>query len=180
MLNWLIKSLRKFLSTLLHNILVTILVVTIGVPTLLSWATGTLNILIQTIKLPVPVWATISLVFLCCLYIYLKVTQHYQKTRPSYPPQQYFCLPEFFDYNGASWKIISLPDQKIKVDFPSYCIQHHLQHIQEVHNYICPECRSDHIPVSPYFLKNIQEIHKIVNTICQQFTPRDRQQTGDQ
>jgi len=138
------------------------------------------DLVIQIANIQSPIWATISLVLLSCLYTYLKVNQYYKKKFPSISPRQNFCLPDFFDYNGASWKIIYLPNQKIKVDFPSYCIQHHLQHIQEVHNYICPECGNDHIPVSPYFLKNIQEIHKIVNTICQQFTSLDRQKTGGQ
>ena len=54
MLKKLLKGLIKFLSISLHNIFLTIVIGSIGLSTLISWATGTLDILIQTIKFPIP------------------------------------------------------------------------------------------------------------------------------
>lgn len=58
---------------MLSNIAVIILVSLVGVPVLIAWATGTLNLLIQCINTPTPLWETIILVFVVLLtYIQLK------------------------------------------------------------------------------------------------------------
>jgi hypothetical protein len=70
MIKTILKQLGKFLSTFLHNTVVLVLTSIVGAPVLVSWVTGTLDILIETVKSPTPLWASISLVLLCCGYIY--------------------------------------------------------------------------------------------------------------
>jgi hypothetical protein len=79
MLKWLLTQIVKFLEVLLRNILATILIALIGLPVLVSWVTGTLDVLLQTIKSPMPLWGAIALVLLCYLYTRLK-------TQPYHPP----------------------------------------------------------------------------------------------
>src|SRR3972149_9740215 len=81
-----IKYIAKFLAISLHNIFLTTLIAIIGLPVLVSWVTGTLDILIQTIKSPTPLWGTIALVLLCFLYMQIKQKQNSQKKLPSEPP----------------------------------------------------------------------------------------------
>ncbi len=85
MLKQLKEALKKFLSTLMHNILATIVVGIIGIP-LLSWATGTLDILLQILISPTPLWATILLVGLCCFLVY-QIIVHSQRSLSTPSPQ---------------------------------------------------------------------------------------------
>lgn len=73
MLKQLPKPITRFLEASSHHIILTIVTSIIGVPVLVSWATGTIDVLIQTIKSPTPLWATISLALVCCGYIYVKL-----------------------------------------------------------------------------------------------------------
>ena len=77
------QSMLQFFASLMNNIIVTILVGTFGVSALIAWVTGTLDFLIQYMNTPIPLWATILLVVLCCRYTYLKVP----KSNPSSSPQ---------------------------------------------------------------------------------------------
>jgi hypothetical protein len=79
------KHTKKFLSTFFHNTLVLVLSSIIGVPVLVSWFTGTLDVLVQIVKAPTPLWASISLVLLCYLYIHSierKILEKNQNNNP--------------------------------------------------------------------------------------------------
>lgn len=68
----LLKWSGKLIFSSFHSILVSVLLFLIGIPVLISWATGTLNILIETMKTPTPLWISIVLCLLLILYVYLK------------------------------------------------------------------------------------------------------------
>jgi len=70
MLKRLIRELKKFLSTLLHNMFATIAIGLIGVPVLISWATENFVFFLQTKKSQMPVWKTFFLFFLWVLYFF--------------------------------------------------------------------------------------------------------------
>jgi hypothetical protein len=103
MLKWLLTQIVKFLETLLRNILATILIAIIGLPVLVSWVTGTLDILLQTIKSPTPLWGTIALVVLSCAYNYLKVRQYQKSYKP--PTVQEELREEFGVYWNNQYKL---------------------------------------------------------------------------
>ncbi len=73
-----------FLSGILNNIVAAIMIAIISLPVLVSWATGTLNILFQTVKSTTPLWATISLCLLFTVYI------AYKKPRRELPSDNSF------------------------------------------------------------------------------------------
>jgi hypothetical protein len=96
-LKWLLNQIVKFLSTLLRNILATIVVVTIGLPVLFSWVTGTLDTLLQFIKSSTPLWGTIASILLCLLYAHIRIRQHQNSSKP--PIQEEELHEEF----GVYW-----------------------------------------------------------------------------
>jgi hypothetical protein len=81
-LKLLLKQIAKFLVALFYNIFAAILIGIIGIPVLVSWVTGTLDILFQTIKSPTPLWGTIAFVLICCLYTYLKIQLYQNSHKP--------------------------------------------------------------------------------------------------
>lgn len=126
---------------------------------LLSLA-GVLLILKEMLLTPVPLWllCLISLTILFgCVTLWLIFS------RSSLKPNL-----KFIDYGGVAWKVIYLSKYKIKIDPVSCCIEHHVQHTQEVHNYICPKCGTDNVPSVPYFPENMQEIYKDLSAITEQ------------
>lgn len=69
------RPMLKFFASLMNNIIVAVLVGTLGVSTLIAWVTGTLDFAIQYVNTPTPLWVTILLVFLCFLYTYVRVVK---------------------------------------------------------------------------------------------------------
>jgi len=97
MLSKTIKSTAKFFANLMSNIFAVVLVGIVGVSTLIAWATGTIDFLLQSITIPTPLWATIVVVLLCCLYTYLKVRQ-FRTTQKSPNVQE-----ELYEAFGVYW-----------------------------------------------------------------------------
>ena len=133
-LNLLLKKIVKFLSISLHNIFLVIVVAVIGIPTLVSWATGTLDILIQTIKLPTPLWATIALAFLSGVYIYLKC----QKSDPSNPPKKKNYIIKYFTIDNYKWETKIFDTGNFVVDEYPFCPIHDLRFIPDGYDKRCP------------------------------------------
>lgn len=132
MLKRLIRELKKFLSTLLHNMFATIAIGLIGVPVLISWATGTFDILFQTIKSPMPVWATIVLVVLLGLYIYLKTEKSHSRQASVYPVK-YFTVDKY------KWKATIYGVENFEVDRTPICLKHDLPLVFTSSYYYCPD-----------------------------------------
>lgn len=60
--------LGQFVPSLLNNILSSVLIAMFGVSTIVSYATGTIDVLLETIKSPMPLWAATLLCSLVGLY----------------------------------------------------------------------------------------------------------------
>ena len=133
-LKLLLKELLKFLSALFRNISAAVVIALIGAPVLISWATGTLDILFQTIKSPTPLWATIALVLTIIVYTYLK-------TRSLQPPKEKPKKIEWFTYCGMKWKVIIYKDT-FELDKIPFCIEHDQQFIYGDKGYRCPGTES--------------------------------------
>ncbi len=103
MIEWLAINITQFFSNLFHNILVLIVVRIIGLPVLISWATGTLAFLLQAIKTPVPIWAVILLALL--VSVYLKIKKTHSSSTLDYKTK-YFTIGNFkwetkiYNYGG--------------------------------------------------------------------------------
>lgn len=133
MLKWLLTQIAKFLAALLHNILATIVVVTIGLPVLFSWATGTLDILFQTIKLSTPLWGTIALVLLCFLYTHLRIRRYQKSYKP--PTIQEDLHEDFGVYWNDQYKLRCL-----KCKWPLKCASKDF----DSSIFFCSNCNTKH------------------------------------
>src|SRR4030042_4852307 len=130
-----IKYIAKFLAISLHNIFLAILIAIIGLPVLVSWVTGTLNILIQTIKSPSPLWGTIALALLFCLYILIKSKQNS-------PSHELPIKIELIEVDRFKWKTEVYQNGEFKIHHIPYCIIHDTRLIKHFHGdtaiYACP------------------------------------------
>ena len=134
---------KKFLSTLLHNVLATAILAIIGVPVLVSWVTGTLDTLFQTIQSPMPIWAAIALVLLSAVYVQIKSKQN---PEPSEPPKSK-NKERFVDIGRYRWKVIIFSSFGFDIDRYPYCQTHNVKFIQGTNRKYCPgdgneQCRN--------------------------------------
>ena len=148
MLNLLLKWLTKFLSTLLNNIFAVILVSAIGIPALISWATGTLNILIQAIKAPTPLWGTIVLVLLSGVYIYLKK-----------PKDQSCSKAILYTVDNLKWEVTINSFGNYNVSKTPYCIKHELKLIQSTNRVVwkCPKLSECYTKINNSNIRNLRK-----------------------
>ena len=128
------EELKKFLSTLLHNIFATIAVSIVGIPVLISWATGTIDILFETIKLPTPLWATIVLVLLMVVYVYIKTG----KRCPSVTPKTRRFITKYFTVGKYKWETKIYDSGYFEVDKYPFCTTHDLKFIYSSNGKYCP------------------------------------------
>ena len=77
-----INMLKNFLATLLNNMLASLLVVIILGTSVVSWLAGKTSALIRIAKTPTPLWATIVLILLVCLYTSVKHRKPNQTQKP--------------------------------------------------------------------------------------------------
>lgn len=128
-----IKSIAKFFANLMSNIFVVVLVGIVGVPALIAWATGTIDFLIQSITTPMPLWATIALIALCCLYTYLKLRQYQNSHKP--PNIQEELIEEFGVYWNSQYKL-----RCKKCKWPLKCASKHF----DPSIFFCSNCDTKH------------------------------------
>ena len=129
----LIKWLEKFLLPLFHNIFAVIFVGIIGIPVLISWATGTLDVLLQILKSPTPLWATIALIPLCVLYMNLKENRYSQRKVPYHYPKE-----ELISVGLFKWKVSHANGRVVNIGGLPYCIEHECSFISRNGNWGCP------------------------------------------
>jgi hypothetical protein len=91
MKQWLLKWLKKAVENIVFSTLATIFLLSVGgVVGLRHFSKKAYNLLIQILNTPPPLWATISLVLLCCLYIYLKNKTSIPLSTPDPEYREYF------------------------------------------------------------------------------------------
>jgi len=86
-----IKPITKLFSKLMQHIFFVIVVGIVGVSTLIAWVLGALNFLIHLLNTPMPLWATIALVFVVGGYVYLKVSKSHSLINLSKPKYYKYC-----------------------------------------------------------------------------------------
>lgn len=133
------KFLKLFVSDTRQAIVSYILVVLIVAGGgLLAISKTALDFSIQIITTPTPLWVTISLVLLSCLYTYLRVRQVPSKADLPY-------RIEYIALGPVKWKAkIHRPDY-FKVDEIPVCKKHDLPLIHESSAYYCPEEYNCHV-----------------------------------
>ena len=148
MLKLMTKWLLKFLSTLLQNIFATIVIGLATVPVLLSWATGTLDVLFQTIKTPTPLWATTALVLLVAVYIHSKTLKNHS---PGTSSNDIFLMED----NGLKWKVTNFKNGAFAVERHPFCIVHDSRYVYTPGGqYVCREIMGDSSPCKSRIVNN--------------------------
>jgi hypothetical protein len=101
-----------------------------GSATILAVSKKALSAFLQILTIPTPLWATISLVLLSCLYIYLKF-------RPSQSGPSYKIA--YFTVGNFKWKTKIYRPDYFEVDQYPLCKKHDLPFIFHPHYIHCPE-----------------------------------------
>jgi hypothetical protein len=133
-LNELIKKLIDILLSLLTNIAVIIFAAIVGVPTLIAWVTGTLDILLQSVKSPTPLWVTIILTLaLLTLYIYPKKSEKNRSSNTSEDKTELIKAGKFL------WQTTYRNNLIINVSKIPFCSNHKLRLVETDEKYQCQE-----------------------------------------
>jgi len=134
MIKLLLKSIAKFFGNLIHSTIVAILLGIVGLPVLISWATGTLDFLLLVVNIPTPLWATIILVLLLLTYLKTESTRsssNLSESKPDYITKQ-------FPIGKYKWEAKIYENNDFTVDKYPFCITHDLRFIFGYNEKYCP------------------------------------------
>lgn len=131
--------------------IVSIIVIAVvgGSSSLLCLSKTTLDFCLQLLRTPIPLWATIFLILLCGLYMYLKGNQYFQKKRSYHPQEDLIPVGKF------KWKVLHANRQVLNIEGLPYCSEHECSFIPRDSNWACPisGCKSN---VSKYDLDSVR------------------------
>jgi len=136
LINLILKPLKPILLTLGHHIFGTIVVALIGVSVLVSWAIGTLNLLLNALQTPVQLWEAIALVLLVSVYTHLKTVKNHSS---KYPKKREIL----FESDNFKWKAIIHSPSFHSVENMPFCNLHDKRLIEYGGNYVCPDKNND-------------------------------------
>ncbi len=125
MRNALIKWLKKIFSDI-HSALIAIIVLGLisGTGIIYRFYKNLWFSIKSTILSPTPLWATIILVFVVLVYIYLKTKKTDSSSAPNYKI-------EYFPIENLKWKTKIYDDEHFEVERISICKEHDLPLIYE-------------------------------------------------
>lgn len=111
------KILKSFLSALVQNALISVIIAIITVPVLISLVTGTLGILGQYLTYASPIWLVALCTLTCICYI------HFARARV---PKSVQPEPERFliEDSGFKWRVIDHKNGYSSVDQIPLCSTH--------------------------------------------------------
>lgn len=131
-----IKLLKTIFSDVRQAVISAIVVLLVGGSAgLLLLSQKALDFVIQTSNIPTPLWATIALVFLCSVYIYLKSLQHMKKHLPLDTSVTNTILIEIGDFK---WNVTILKDDEFQIHPIPYCKVHETKFVPFKEVYTCP------------------------------------------
>lgn len=107
-----------------------------GSATILAVSKKALSVFLQIITIPTPLWATILLVLLGYLYIYLKFR------KASVPPPNETSI-EYFTVGKQKWEATIYNNRLLSINEKPICMQHDLLFIYTNRFYICPEVENN-------------------------------------
>lgn len=128
-----IKVLKTFLSSLVQNAFIAVIIAIVTVPVLVSFFTGTLDRLIHYLSFNTPVW--MMLLFTIASIIYT----HYSRRKESEsiePESERFLIED----SGFKWRVIDHKNGYSSVDQIPLCIVHESEYVLTPGGqYICRE-----------------------------------------
>lgn len=126
----LLKPILRFFASIASGIIVKIIVGLFGIAALISYVPHTLNYIIQIIKSPTPLWATIALVFLVIGYIKLKKS-------PLFPASK--VKNELIEAENLKWETRLQNNSVLSVSEIPFCKIHARKLTDFEGNYHCME-----------------------------------------
>ncbi len=177
MKQWLLKRIKKLFENTESTITTVIVLALLGGSAgILALSKKALTFFLQISNISTPLWATISLILLCCLYTYLKASKYSKKNLPLDTSLANAILIEIGNFK---WNVTILEDNKFEIHPIPYCKVHETRFVPFKEVYICPAyqlgCGSI---IKKIDLKLQYDVaysfieHKIKNK-CQQDVPAD-------
>lgn len=117
-----IKLFNGFVSSLIQNLFITVIVALITVPVLLSWVTGTFDVLIRFLARETPIWLLLLCVGVCIIYT------RYKKSSPANvhePESERFLIED----SGFKWRVIDHKNGYSSVDQIPLCSAHDSEYV---------------------------------------------------
>lgn len=108
-----------------------------GSAAILAVSKKALSVFLQIITTPTPLWATILLVLLCYLYIYLR----FRRTSTRTPDETSI---EYFTVGEQKWEATIYNNRLMSLNDKPICKEHNLPFIYTDQFYHCPEADNDH------------------------------------
>lgn len=140
MKQWLLKRIKKLFENTESTITTVIVLALLGGSAgILALSKKALTFFLQISNIPTPIWATILLVLLGCLYIYLKLRRSLSYSESPPETQAQNARLEYITIGDHKWQIAIFKNGSFSVDKYPFCKKHDLKFIYR-HNYIyCPE-----------------------------------------
>jgi hypothetical protein len=112
-----IKILKSFLSALLQNAFISVVIAVITVPVLVSLVTGTLGILGQYLAYDSPIWLVALCTLICICYIHFSGVKELKSVQPE--PEKFLI-----EDSGFKWRVIDHKNGYSSVDQIPLCATH--------------------------------------------------------
>jgi hypothetical protein len=125
-----IKKIFSDLHSAIVGAIVTAIILSIG--SIYLFAKNLWNAIINTIRLPTPLWATIALVFVVMAYIYLKQQKKIQSSKLHDYKTCYFTIGNY------KWETKIYEGGYFEVEKYPFCIKHDLRFIFGRNEKYCP------------------------------------------
>jgi hypothetical protein len=137
--DWLIKRIKKAFENTEATITSVIVIALLGgSATILAISKKALNFSLQILTTPTPLWATILLVLLGYLYIYLKFRQIQASSAPRTTTANEYKIG-YFTIGKLKWKTKIYESGDFEVDKYPICIKHDLTFVYGNSYIYCPE-----------------------------------------
>ncbi len=99
---------------------------------ILALSKKALYFVLQLANTATPLWATIALILLCGLYMYLKGNRYFQRKVPYHTSEDLITVGLF------KWKVLHAKGHVLKIDGLPYCPEHECVFIPRDTNWVCP------------------------------------------
>lgn len=128
-----IKILKEFASSIIQNLFVTIIVTLITIPVLVSWVTGSFDVLMRFLGHESPIWLPLLCTGGCVIYTRYKKSN---TTNQLIPDADRFLIED----SGFKWRVIDHKNGHTSVDQIPLCRVHESDYVLTPgQQYMCRE-----------------------------------------
>jgi hypothetical protein len=114
-----IKKAKKFISALIQNFFITVIIGIVTFPVLISWVTGTLDVLVQFLTHNSPIWLVIISTLICVCYFHFARVKEFKPVQPKPEPEEFLI-----EDSGFKWLVMDHKNGSSSVDQIPFCAVH--------------------------------------------------------